>query len=259
LVEKPLTPDARTAEQLVTLAQAKRKTLQVGHVERFNPAWQETIGQLGPVRYVQATRASRFPGRCLDVGVVLDLMIHDLDLVLSLTSAALVDVQATGRAVVTQHEDLAEARLTFADGLVANLRASRISPQPQRSMQLFGDQAFADLDFGKPAAALIRPNASILSRSFQLGTTVSLSEFKEQIFERWLPQQTNVLEPRNAILDELHDFVVACSTGAKPLVTGDAGARAVQAAELVLQRIAASQQINMPAERPFEAPSRRAA
>src|SRR5690606_8055575 len=118
-------------------------TLQVGHVERFNPAWSAAGDVAAQPKYIEATRASHFPGRCLDVGVVMDLMIHDIDLVLSLTEAVLVDVQATGLSVVSSHEDLAEARLTFACGLVANLKASRVSLGATRRMQVFGENGFA--------------------------------------------------------------------------------------------------------------------
>ena len=92
------------------------------------------------VKYVEATRASRFPGRCLDVGVVMDLMIHDLDLVLSMTDAAIKSVSASGLAVISNHEDLAEARIEFECGMVANLKASRVSPAPARQMQVFRQQ-----------------------------------------------------------------------------------------------------------------------
>ncbi len=244
LVEKPLTITASHARELAEIAKQKRRVLQVGHIERFNPAWTQTVSRLGAVKYVEAVRASSFPGRCLDVGVVLDLMIHDIDLVLSLTDAALVDVQATGMQVITDHEDLAEARLTFADGLVANLKSSRISPTAARRMQLYGSQGFAEIEFGKPTAQCIAPHASILNGQFQLAQAGPMKEFRESLFQQWLKLEEITAEPRNAILDELNDFVIAASHGTAPLVTGDAGARAVEVAERVLQTIATKNTIS---------------
>ncbi len=237
LVEKPLTNSAETARQLVQLARSRRRVLQVGHIERFNPAWVETVSKLGAIKYVEAVRASSFPGRCLDGGVVLDLMIHDLDLVLSLSDAPIVSVAASGMAVLTEHEDIAETRLTFADGLVANLKASRISPTAARRMQVYGSQGFAELDFGKPSATYVRPNDQILSREFNLDDAGPLDHFKSELFERWLKVESLPLQPRNAILDELHDFVVSVACGSQPVVSGEAGARAVEVADKILSAI----------------------
>ncbi len=131
LVEKPLTVHADDAQRLAMLAAAHRLTLQVGHVERFNPAFTALEDLKVDVKYVEAVRASSFPGRCLDVGVVMDLMIHDLDLVLSMTDAAVKSVSSSGLAVISDQEDLAEARIEFECGLVANLKASRVSPAPR--------------------------------------------------------------------------------------------------------------------------------
>ena len=237
-VEKPLASDATDAQRLAMLADARRLTLQVGHVERFNPAF-TSLDDLGvDVKYVEAVRASRFPGRCLDVGVVLDLMIHDLDLVLSMTDAAVTSVAASGLAVVTDHEDLAEARIEFACGLVANLKASRISPQPCREMRLFGSRGFAELDFSQPALSVLRPCDTIADRSFELGReTDSPTAYADQLFAQRLRCQQFELAPRNAILDELHDWVISIQTGIAPTVDGAAGARAVMVAEQVLQAI----------------------
>jgi predicted dehydrogenase len=236
LVEKPLTDSAATAQQLVRLAASKRRTLQVGHIERFNPAWSAGMANVGQAKFVDAVRASSFPGRCLDNGVVMDLMIHDIDLVLSLTKAELIRVDASGLAIVTDHEDLAEARLTFSDGLVANLRASRISPTPSRKMQVYGSEGFVDMDFAKPSVSCLVPHPSIQNREFQLQDH-TIEQFRTELFQKWLQPQPLPMEPRNALLDELHDFVVSASCGAQPTVCGAAGARAVNVAEQVLGAI----------------------
>ncbi|QDT05937.1 Dehydrogenase [Rubripirellula lacrimiformis] len=238
LVEKPLTIQSADADRLVQMAAKKRVTLQVGHVERFNPAF-TALGDLAvDVKYVEAVRASSFPGRCLDVGVVMDLMIHDLDLVLSMTDAPLKSVSASGMAVISDHDDLVECRLEFECGLVANLKASRVSPAPARSMQVFGANGFAEIDFGAPSLSVVRPCESVVNRSFDLAMeTDNPLDYSGTLFSGKLQCETLELEPRNAILDELHDFVISIQTGISPTVDGVAGSRAVNVANRILESV----------------------
>lgn len=238
LVEKPLAADGTDAQRLAMLASAKRLTMQVGHVERFNPAFTGLDDLAQDVKYVEAVRASSFPGRCLDVGVVMDLMIHDLDLVLSMTDAPVVTVSASGLSMISHHEDLAEARLEFECGLVANLKASRVSPTPARGMQVFGANGFAEIDFGGPSLSTVRPSHSVVDRSFDLNAeTDNPLGYSAELFSSKLHCETLDLEPRNAILDELHDFVISIQSGTSPLVDASAGARAVVVADKILQSI----------------------
>ncbi len=137
LMEKPLTPTAAEADELVALARRQRLVLQVGHVERFNPALAAASPHLRSPHYLEAVRASGFTFRSTDVGVVLDLMIHDLDVVLSLVRSELRRVDAMGISVLGGHEDVANARLEFANGCVAALSASRVSYEPVRHMQIW--------------------------------------------------------------------------------------------------------------------------
>jgi predicted dehydrogenase len=235
-VEKPLTIETEEAKRLALLASARRKTLQVGHVERFNPAFTALDNLKVDVKYVEAVRASSFPGRCLDVGVVMDLMIHDLDLVLSLTDSAVRSISGSGLSVISDHEDLAETRLEFECGLVACLKASRISPEPSRRMQLYGNNGYADIDFGGPAVSVVRPSENVRDRTFELfAETDNPLDYAGRLFSERLCCETLELEPRNAILDELHDFVISVQTGISPTVDGAAGAYAVEIAQRVLE------------------------
>ncbi len=237
-VEKPMTTAVDDAQRLARLATTRKRTLQVGHVERFNPVWTSAVEVTRDAKYIEAVRASRFPGRCLDVGVVMDLMIHDIDLVLSLTDAPLRDVRASGIAVVSDHEDLAEARLEFECGLVANLKASRISPSPARRMTTYGPRGYADIDFGALKLTAICPDRRIVQRSFDLATeTDNPLQFADPLFANYLHPTEVEVQPRNAILDELHDFVISIRSSSSPTVSGLDGARAVDVATRVLRQI----------------------
>lgn len=237
-VEKPLTIYREDARRLALIASSRNLTLQVGHVERFNPAFTALENLATDVKYVEATRASSFPGRCLDVGVVMDLMIHDLDLVLSMTDASVTSIAASGLSVISNHDDIAEARVEFGCGLVANLKASRISPAPARRMTVFGSNGYAEIDFGSPALSVVRPCDTVVNRTFDLAVeTENPLGYSEQLFSSRLKCETLELEPRNAILDELHDFVISIQTGISPAVDGAAGARAVDVAERILESI----------------------
>ena len=239
LVEKPLTIDRIDAHRLALQAKSRNLTLQVGHVERFNPAFTSLENLAVDVKFVEAVRASSFPGRCLDVGVVMDLMIHDLDLILSMTDSPIKSVSASGLALISDHEDLAEARIEFDCGLIANVKASRVSPEPARQMQIFGSHGYADIDFGKPALSVVRPCDNVANRSFNLGAeTDNPLDYSGTLFSERLRCETLELQPRNAILDELHDFVISIQTGIAPTVDGAAGARAVELAQQVLESLA---------------------
>ncbi|MEM9368247.1 MAG: Gfo/Idh/MocA family oxidoreductase [Planctomycetota bacterium] len=238
LIEKPLTNDATSSKRLAMLAEMRGVVLQVGHVERFNPAF-AALGEFGRhVKFVEATRASRFPGRCLDVGVVMDLMIHDLDLVLSLTDAPVKSVHASGVSLVSDHEDIAEARVEFECGLIANVKASRVSPSPTREMTLYADAGSARIDFSTPALSTVANSVSVRSGTFDLAEeTENPLGYADQLFDEHLVCETATLEPTNAIQDELHDFVVSIQSGSQPIVTGESAARAVALADQILDAI----------------------
>ncbi len=238
LVEKPITSNPEDAGELVRLAKENGCVLQVGHVERFNPVFTYLTEAARKPKFIEVHRLSPYPARSLDIGVVMDLMIHDLDLVLSMSDAPVQSVSASGIAVVSDHEDIAEARIEFEDGLVANLKASPVSPAPARDMQVYGSNGFAQIDFGKPALSTVRPCDSMVNRSFRLADeTDNPLGYADQLFAGKLNCGTQELEPRNAILDELHDFVISIQTGTAPTVDGSAGARAVSVADKILRAI----------------------
>jgi predicted dehydrogenase len=208
----------------------------VGHIERFNPAFVAAQPYLRDVKYIEATRAAGFTGRSMDIGVVLDLMIHDLDLVMALAGAPVRQVQALGLALVGQNEDVAQARLEFENGCVANIKASRVSPALNRRMQVWSASGFADIDFGNRAANVIRPSEAILQRAVDFGQLVGdeRAAFKDRLSQELLPSYALEVPNTNAMQDEQRDFIEAVRQGRPPVVTGEHARDVVAVAEQII-------------------------
>ena len=147
LIEKPITDNTEQALELAALAKSKNLVLQVGHIERFNPVMSLLEERLSSPRFIEAHRLSPFPNRSIDIGVVLDLMIHDIEIVLNLVRSPIESIDAVGVPVLTRREDIANARLRFENGCVANLTASRISPERMRKLRVFQSDAYLSLDY----------------------------------------------------------------------------------------------------------------
>lgn len=243
LIEKPLATTPDQAARLVQIAKRHSRVLQTGHVERFNPKWTTAVGHLGTPKFIESVRCGSYSGRSTDIGVVMDLMIHDLDLILSLDRSPIEQIEASGFALLGSHEDIAEARLTFASGLVANLKASRIAQSGVRRMQLYTTHCYADIDFSADQFQLIRPSSDVIARAVALDELEPAERMaaKDQIFQKFLSVETVAAPGRNAILDEQNDFAISIQTGSSPAVTGEDGARAVDAANRVLGTIASRQ------------------
>jgi predicted dehydrogenase len=238
-VEKPITPTLREAEELVQLARRRQAVLQVGHVERFNPGLASVADQLIEPKYIEARRQSGYTFRSTDVGVVMDLMIHDIDVALSLVRSPVVRVDALGISVLGDHEDMATARLQFASGAVAQLVASRTSYAPARVMQVFTASRFAAIDFAARRATVVEPRADVLEQSFQHAdlSDDDRERLRERLFDELLVRRELPAVEANAIEQEHFDFVAAIRSGGQPRVTGADGRDAVAVAELILERI----------------------
>ncbi|HEY4235448.1 MAG TPA: Gfo/Idh/MocA family oxidoreductase [Lacipirellulaceae bacterium] len=238
-IEKPLAPDAAAATELVNLARKQGLVLQVGHVERFNPALAWVASEVRDPKYIEATRTSSYSFRSTDIGVVLDMMIHDLDVVLALSNSEVTDVQALGISVLGGHEDMATARLTFASGCVAQLSASRVSPQQRRTMNIFTSRGSASIDFASHEATLIKPREDVLRRKFRLDrlTVGERAHLKDCLFDELLVRTEHEAAKVNAIQEEQRDFVTSIRTGKTPRVDGAAGRDAIAVAEMILAKI----------------------
>lgn len=239
LMEKPIAVDSRQARELVDVARRQDRVLQVGHVERFNPAFRALQSRLSRAKFVRTRRLSEYTFRSTDVGVVLDLMIHDIDLVLTLVDAPVTKVDAVGVSIMGEYEDLAHVRLEFENGSVAELEASRCSFVKERSLMAFSDRGFASADFTTRNVRSIVPDPELLSRAvpfLQLGAT-QRDEVRRDLFSKWLPVHDEIAPETNAILDEQRDFARAIRTDHRPLVDGVAGAAALEVAERILDAI----------------------
>jgi predicted dehydrogenase len=239
-VEKPMTLNIGDADELIAAASAAGLVLQVGHVERFNPALLAAAPHVAEPKYIDATRAGAFTCRSTDIGVVLDLMIHDIDVVLSLVEGDVVSVQALGAAVFGPNEDWAQARLTFASGCVANLSASRVAWQPARSMQIVCQDAVAALDFATRKARLMQLGEPVRSGELDVNalSPAEKTHLKDNLFTDYLPLTDLPTSDSNALLQEQREFAAAIRGQAAVRVTGRDGRRALDVAERILAEIA---------------------
>lgn len=235
LVEKPITTTNEQAEELVSLAEKQGVVVQVGHIERFNPAYEDLVCREMRPCYISAQRCGGFTGRSLDVGVVLDLMIHDIDLVLGLVQSTPTRVEAMGVAMLGGHEDIAQARITFANGCVADIMASRTHPEPRRGMQVWGPEGYARIDFAKRQLTLMQPNETL--RQGRLDSRrldpAMLNSLKAELYGRYV--QTLELDSgkryrADQLTRELEDFVDCARQKRQPRCDGRAGANALRLA-----------------------------
>ena len=239
MVEKPLAGSLAEAEELVALARSRGAVLQVGHIERFNPALGALDGMNLRPKFITAERLSTHTFRSTDIGVVLDLMIHDIDLVLSLVPTPVQSIQAVGVSVFGGHEDIANARIEFEDGCVVNLTASRASFQAARKMRLYGPEGYVSLDFATKQGTLIRPSDALRRGEIDLdGLDLSQpSAVKERVFGTILRVEKVQTEGREPLALELEDFVQSALGKKRPRVSGDDALRALRVADQVLRSL----------------------
>lgn len=241
LIEKPLAADTVEAKVLVDLAERLKVPVQVGHTERFNPAVRAVATMDITPRFIEVDRISPMTFRSLDVGVVMDMMIHDLDIVLMFAGTPLQRVDATGVAVLSEHEDVVNARLLFESGCIANLTASRLALKTERKMRVFSEEAYVSLDYQKHKGVVIRRsgNEGALSRvRQQISEGVDLTELDYsqlvQVDELTMQIPPDCDDPLTA---ELISFLDSVRSGCQPLVDAYAGYAAVEAAQRVIDAV----------------------
>jgi predicted dehydrogenase len=243
LVEKPMAGTLAEAEQVAAMARASGAVLQVGHIERFNPALRALERLAIRPKYIDVERLSTFTFRSTDIGVVLDLMIHDLDLILAMVTSPVRSLAAVGVSVFGDHEDVADARIEFEDGTVAHVTASRASYTAVRKMRVWGAEGYASLDFAARQATLVRPSDALRRGRLELdGLDLSQpSAIKEHVFGKILRIDHVDCAGPEELAKELEDFVAAARGQSRPRVGGEDGVRAMRLADQVLRSLESHQ------------------
>ena len=216
LIEKPITEKTSDARDLAQMAAEKGLVLQVGHVERFNPVLSALEQRLSHPRFIEAHRLSPYPNRSTEIGVVLDLMIHDLEIILHLVDSMVENIDAVGVPVLSRGEDIANARLRFASGCIANVTSSRISPERMRKIRVFQEDAYLSLDYQDQSGEIYRRVDGQITR------------------------EPVAIEKEEPLRQQLASFVDCALTGGEPRVSGSHAAAALELAVEITRRIAAS-------------------
>ena len=219
LVEKPIAGTLEEARGLVALADAHGRILQVGHLERFNPAIRSLESLLTRPRFLECHRLAPFVERGTDVDVVLDLMIHDLDVILSIVRSPVTAIEAVGVPVITSSPDIANARIRFADGAIANVTASRVSLKRERKLRIFQPDTYISLDYGEHHVRIIRRGEAPPGGLAPIAV------------------EERTVDGEDALAEEIRAFLEAVRTREPPLVSGHEGLRAVELAYQILEQI----------------------
>jgi predicted dehydrogenase len=218
LVEKPITATLEEGKELVSLAQEKGLVLQVGHLERFNPAIRKLEGVIREPKFVECHRLAPFVERGTDVDVVLDLMIHDIDVIASLVHASMEAVEAVGVPVLTDKPDIANARIRFSNGCIANITSSRVSMKRERKIRFFQKDAYISIDYDQKRAQIYR---------------------KPHEGAGWLDIRGESIEIKegDALADEVDSFLDSVRTRSRPFVSGEDGLKALEIASVISERL----------------------
>ncbi len=212
-IEKPISTNLDEADALIEMAAAAGKVIQVGHIERFNPAFRALPSRELEPRFIEAHRISVYKDRALDVSVIIDLMIHDLDLVLSLVKQPVSEMMVQGAAVITPHIDIANARLVFEGGCIANITASRIALESTRKFHVFDEKGYYSVDFATRQLVSAHQDSSVVD-----GPIPGMAVLQE------------IVDQADALEAELKSFIAAIRTGSPPLVSGADGRKALDLA-----------------------------
>jgi len=218
LVEKPIAASLEEGSELVALAREKALVLQVGHLERFNPAIRRLEGVIQEPRFVECHRLAPFVERGTDVDVVLDLMIHDIDVIASLVRSPVERVEAVGVPVLTDKPDIANARITFANGCIANVTASRVSMKRERKIRFFQPDAYISIDYDQKRAQIYR----------KPGKGGGWQDIRAESIE---------ISDGDALADEIDSFLDSVQSRGAPLVSGEEGLRALEIATMISERL----------------------
>lgn len=243
LVEKPITENTADARALAQLATDRGLVLQVGHIERFNPVLGALEQRLTKPRFIEASRLSPYPGRSTEIGVVLDLMIHDLEIILHLVKSPVAQIDAVGVAVLSKREDIANVRLRFESGCVANITASRISQDKLRKIRVFQEDAYVSLDYQNQSGYLLRLAAEGEKESTLIGKVLGLATDSTIVTEfagRRIVREPVEVEKGEPLKRELAAFIDCARAGSQPKVGGHEATAALELALEISRQIEAA-------------------
>ena len=245
LVEKPMTETSEQAAELISLAQSQNCLLQVGHIERFNPIFHYLVDVATEPKFIETHRLSPYPNRSTDIGVVLDLMIHDLDVVLAFVKSPVIHVDAVGIPVLSKSEDIANARLRFKNGCVANLTVSRVSPEKMRKIRVFSGgkmTSYVSLDYRAQEGFIYRiakdgeQESSLLKKLLSSKDSTIVSEFAgKRIVREPVP-----IEKAEPLRVELQSFIDCVRARQTPVVSGESAKMALDLAFEITRQILAN-------------------
>lgn len=240
LIEKPLAPTLAEAAQIAELAEKHRAVVAVGHTERFNPAVR-AVDRLGiRPKFVESHRISPFTFRSADVGVIFDMMIHDIDILLHLVKEPVATIDAVGVNVLSPYEDICNARVRFGGGAVANLTASRLALKTERKLRVFSENAYVSLDYQKKVGIAITLDKNVDVIRFARERNVEdLAQLAGTDIGKMVKVEPLTIEERDALQDELETFVACVRDGKRPPVSADDGVAAVRLAEQLVESVRA--------------------
>jgi predicted dehydrogenase len=232
-IEKPITNTLEEAEELIALAQKNDLKIQVGHVERFNPAFVAAQSRINKPMFIEAHRLAEFNPRGTDVPVVLDLMIHDIDVILSIVHSEVKNISTSGVSIISDTPDIANARIEFENGCVANITASRISLKNMRKARIFQGDSYISVDFLKKKAEVISMRNTTSDES-PFALIIDPGNGKPS---KTIEFNNPVVEETNAIKEELRSFAQAITQHTSPVVTAQDGYRALKVAQQIMQKL----------------------
>lgn len=239
MIEKPMTGTVLEARELIGISKANRLVLQVGYIERFNPAIAAIKKLSINPRFIECHRLSPFTFRSADIGVVLDLMIHDLDIILHITGSKVKKFDAVGVNVISDKEDIANVRIQFQNGCVANVTASRVSLASMRKMRLFSQDSYISIDYQKKDALIYKKSPELTLKALNISEmdVSTIADLKSYVFGDLLKVEHIKMDDYEPLKKELESFVNCIVEHKEPVVSGEEGLKAIEVANDILCEI----------------------
>ncbi len=239
IIEKPMTGTIPEAKELIGISKAKGLVLQAGYIERFNPTITAIKKLAIKPRFIECHRLSPFTFRSADIGVVLDLMVHDIDIILNMTGSTVKKIDAVGVSVISDKEDIANVRIQFQNGCVANVTASRVSLTPMRKMRMFSEDSYISIDYQKKDALIYKKSPKLTLKALNIAEmdVSTIADLKSYVFGDLLKIERIKMDDYEPLKKELESFVNCIVEHKEPIVSGEDGLKAIEVAYDILREI----------------------